>query len=68
MVKTCKSVIAWKIHGSVPFQLVCILFFASVTYEIIDFFRDVPGFQQKQYEEALRKITKERDKKLQNIK
>ena len=51
MVKTCKSVIAWKIHGSIPFRLVCILpsqsnilfiyfivhGFASVAYEIIDF-------------------------------
>ena len=46
MVKTCKSVIAWKIHGSVPFRLVCILFFASVAYEIIDLWRAVPGFQQ----------------------
>ena len=36
MVKTCKLVIAWKIHGLVSFRLVCILFFASVTYEIID--------------------------------
>ena len=26
MVKTCKSVIAWKIHGSIQFRLVCNLF------------------------------------------
>ena len=26
MVKTCKLVIAWNIHGSVQFQLVCNLF------------------------------------------
>ena len=46
MVKIYKSVIAWKIHLSIPFWLVCILFiFASVTYEIIDFWRDVSGFQ-----------------------
>ena len=50
MIKTCKSVIVWKIHESVPFQLVCILpsqlnnffyfivyLFSSVAYEIIDF-------------------------------
>ena len=48
MVKTYKSVTVWKIHGSVPFRLVCILFyfFASVQYEIIDFWMDVLGFQQ----------------------
>ena len=59
MVKTCKSVIAWKIHGSIPFRLVCILpsqsnilfiyfivhGFASVAYEIIDFWIDVPRLQ-----------------------
>ena len=37
MVKTSKSVISWKIHGSVPFRLVCILSFAYVACEIIDF-------------------------------
>ena len=36
MVKTCISVIVWKIHGSVPFQLVCILFFASIDHRFLD--------------------------------
>ena len=47
MVKTGKSVIAWKIHKSVPFQLVCILLFVSIAYEIIDFWMGVPGLQLK---------------------
>ena len=41
MVKTYKSIIASKIHISVLFWLVCILFFVSVSYEIIDLWRDV---------------------------
>ena len=45
MVKTCKSVIAWKIHGLVPCRVVCILPFASVANETIDLWRDVSGFQ-----------------------
>ena len=45
MVKTWKSVNVSKIHGLVQFRLVCILFFPSVAYEIIDLWRDVLGFQ-----------------------
>ena len=41
MVKTCKLVIAWKIHGSIPFRLVFFFFFVSVAYEIMN----VLGFQ-----------------------
>ena len=46
MVKTYKLVITWKIHGSVPFRLICILFFDSVAYEIINFWMDIMGFQK----------------------
>ena len=45
MVKTYKSIIVWKIHGLVPFQLVCILPFAFIAYEIIDLWMDVPRLQ-----------------------
>ena len=45
MVKICKSVIVLKIHRSVPFHLVCILYFAYVAYEIIDLWRNVSGSQ-----------------------
>ena len=45
MVKICKSVIVWKIHGSVPLRLVSILSFTPIAYEIMDFWKDVGGFQ-----------------------